>query len=226
MKTVGIILAGGTGERMGGELPKQFLELAGKPVIAHSIEAFDKSVLIDVIIIVCHAEHIDRMADIVKGIKPKKECKIIPGGKTRQESSYNGVKACPEDTEYVLIHDAARPFVTDRIIKDVLEAATETGASMPVIDMDDTVVVAEAGMVTEVPDRNTLKRVQTPQGFKYEVILKAHDRALTDGIKDSSDDCGMVLNISAGVGIVSGDKNNGKITEHMDLHIADGFTKT
>lgn len=220
-KTIGIILAGGTGERMGGDMPKQFVELAGKPVIAYSVETFDKSPSIDEIIIVCHGEHIGRMTDIVDGIKPRKGCSIIPGGRTRQESSYNGVKACPKDTEYVLIHDAARPLVDAGVIQRVLAGAKETGAAMPVIDIEDTVVVEEDGMVREMMDRKKLKRVQTPQGFKYDIILKAHDWCLKENIAGSTDDCGMILSISKHVEVVTGSLSNMKITSEVDLRLVE-----
>ena len=216
-KIIAIILAGGTGERMGGELPKQFMELSGKPVITYSVEAFDKSDVIDEIIIVCHEKHMERMTDIVDIVNPGKNCKIVAGGKTRQESSFIGVKNCPSGTEFVLIHDAVRPFVSERIIKDVLEAAGETGAAMSVVDMDDTVVVVEAGMVGEVPDRNTLKRVQTPQGFKHDIILKAHEQALKTGIKDSTDDCSLVVFQGKPVRLVKGATDNIKITTKQDM---------
>ena len=198
-------------------MPKQFLELAGKPVIVYSVETFDKSPSIDEIIIVCHGEHIGRMTDIVDGIKPRKGCSIIPGGRTRQESSCNGVKACPKDTEYVLIHDAARPFVDEGIIQRVLDGAKETGAAMPVIDIEDTVVVEEDGMVREMMDRKKLKRVQTPQGFKYDIILKAHEWCLKENIAGSTDDCGMISYIGGEVAIVDGAKTNRKITQNSDL---------
>jgi 2-C-methyl-D-erythritol 4-phosphate cytidylyltransferase len=222
-RTTAIILAGGTGERMGGDIPKQFMLISGEPVIGYSVRAFDRSPLVTDILIVCHSGHIDRMKAVLGDIKPSKECRIVPGGKTRQESSYNGVKACHEGTEYVLIHDAARPFVSAGIIENVLKAAEEKGAAMPVIDMDDTVIVEKNGEVSDIPDRKTLKRVQTPQGFRYDVILKAHEEASLLAKTDYSDDCGLVFAIRWSVKPIAGDERNIKVTDKTDLHIAEGL---
>lgn len=222
-KTVAIILAGGEGKRVGGGLPKQFLPLKGKPLIAHSIETFDNSNLIDEIIIVSHEKHIGRIIDLVDVIKPNKKCKIIPGGKTRQESSYEGVKSCSPETSYVLLHDAARPFVTDSIIENVTLAAESIGASGPVIDMEDTVILEKDGFIKEIPPKSSLRRIQTPQAFRYEVILEAHKTAKEEGISNYSDDCGMVLGINRKVKLVEGSKNNIKVTSQSDFTIAENL---
>jgi 2-C-methyl-D-erythritol 4-phosphate cytidylyltransferase len=222
-RTTAIILAGGTGERMGGDIPKQFMLISGEPVIGYSVRAFDRSPLVTDILIVCHSGHIDRMKAVLGDIKPSKECRIVPGGKTRQESSYNGVKACHEGTEYVLIHDAARPFVSAGIIENVLKAAEEKGAAMPVIDMDDTVIVEKNGEVSDIPDRKTLKRVQTPQGFRYDVIFKAHEEALEIGRTSAPDDCSLVLDAGGRVVLVAGKELNIKLTGKTDLIIAEGM---
>jgi 2-C-methyl-D-erythritol 4-phosphate cytidylyltransferase len=224
-RTTAIILAGGTGERMGGEIPKQFMLISGEPVISYSVRAFDQSPLVTDILIVCHNGHIERMKAVLAGIKPSKECLIVPGGKTRQESSYNGVKACPEGTEYVLVHDAARPFVSAGIIESVLKAAEQKGASMPVIDMDDTVIVEKNGEVSDIPDRKNLKRVQTPQGFRYDVILKAHEEALGCNVKNATDDCGLILAFGGKVKVIQGNENNIKITVKIDLTLSEGIAE-
>ncbi|MFH1552855.1 MAG: 2-C-methyl-D-erythritol 4-phosphate cytidylyltransferase [Candidatus Omnitrophota bacterium] len=216
-KVVAIVLAGGTGVRMGKAVPKQFLEVAHKPIIVHTLEHFEKSDLISDIVVVCHAEHIGDLESLVKKSGIKKVCTIIPGGKTRQESSFAGIKSCPPDTEFVLIHDAVRPFVNDKIIKDVFNAAKKYGAAGPVIDVEDTIIEEKNGFIKSIPDRRYLKRIQTPQGFCYETILKSHERGVENNFKDVSDDCGLVISMKKPVKLVKGDPLNFKITNQRDM---------
>lgn len=222
-KIVALVLAGGTGERMGSNLPKQFLELGGKPLIMHSVLKFEESPVVSDIIIVCHKSHIVTMKSMLEHSGVKKLQGIIPGGNSRQASSLAGIKACSSDTSIVLLHDAARPFLTDSIIEDVARAAKSVGAAGPAIDMQDTVVEEENGLVKNIPPRSALKRIQTPQAFKYELILKAHEEAARAGHTDYSDDCGMILAIGEPVKLSAGDTRNIKITDKKDLHIAEGM---
>lgn len=218
-----IIVAGGTGTRMGTDIPKQFLELAGKPVIMHTLQKFEDSRDVKDIVVVCHSDHIEKMKEIIVRAGMNKILKIVPGGETRQASSYAGVKACPVDTEVVLIHDSVRPFINERIISDTISAAEKEGAAGVVIDIDDTVVSSEGDIVSDIPDRKTLKRVQTPQGFRYDTILRAHEEALEKGITDSTDDCGLVFNTGGAVRTVKGSAYNIKITGPSDLDLAENF---
>lgn len=219
-RTTAIILAGGTGERMGGDTPKQFMLLSGEPVISYSIRAFDSSPLVADLTIVCHPGHIEKMEGVVSGLGLSKRCRIVPGGKTRQGSSFKGIKECPKGTEYVLIHDAARPFVNEKIIENVLRAAKEIGAAMPVIDMEDTVIKAGTGEVKEMPDRRQLKRVQTPQGFRKDLILRAHEQAITKGKRSFTDDCSLVIYSGGKVALAEGSELNIKLTKGSDLILA------
>jgi 2-C-methyl-D-erythritol 4-phosphate cytidylyltransferase len=222
-KTVAIILAGGTGERMNNEMPKQFLEIASRPVIIHTCKAFEKNESISDMIIVCNEKYIEHLQSLIKQNSIQKVYKIVPGGKTRQESSFLGIKACPPDTGFVLIHDAVRPFAGRSIIEDVLMAAKEKGAAAPVISTEDTIIVKDGDFITEIPDRNTLKRIQTPQGFQYETMLKAHEWALENNITDSTDDCGLVLAMGPKVKWVEGSRENIKITNAADLFLAENL---
>ena len=224
--TVTIILAGGTGERMNEATPKQFLKLAGKPILMHALGQFEKSASVSSIVVICHKNYVKDVGKLIKRNKIKKVYKVAAGGKTRQESSFIGVKNCPPDTEIVLIHDAVRPFVDEKIIKDTLSAAEESGASGTVIDTADTIIVKKGDFIGEIPDRNKLKRIQTPQGFCYETILKAHEWAVENGIKDSTDDCGLVLAMGAAVKWVEGSARNIKITDQADLFLAEKFIKS
>ncbi len=220
-KVAAIIVAGGTGERMKSNIPKQFIELDGKPIIIHTLEKFDNNPNIHTIIIVSHKEFVDQLKEIVKKYNIKKVQKIVSGGKTRQESSFKGLKACSLDTEYVLIHDAVRPFINNAIINDIIESAEKTGASTPAIDIADTVMLKKGDFIEYVHDRNHLKRIQTPQGFKYSLIMEAHEKAIEKGITGSTDDCGLVLAMNRPVKIIEGSSLNIKLTEEIDLFVAE-----
>lgn len=220
-KTIAIILAGGTGERMNEDIPKQFMCLAGKPLIMYSLETFSNNMLVDGIIVVGIETHIDKLKEMIKANNIDKVIDVIPGGITRQESSYEGVKKCPSDTGYVLIHDAARPMLNDRIIGDVLDAAKKYGASVPVTGLADTVAVEKDGFIDVIPDRDEVRRIQTPQGFLYEVILKAHEGARDNKIRYSTDDCGLVRKIGRSVKTVEGSITNIKITDPSDIVLAE-----
>ncbi len=221
--TTALILAGGSGERMGNIVPKQFLEIAGKPIIQYSIEKFEKNGLIDEICIVCREDHIKKLEVMIKRCGAKKIAKILPGGPSRQESSYLGVRDCSRGMELVLIHDAVRPLIGDNIIKDVLAAAKEVGAACPAIRIDDTMVVKKGDFIGEIPERDLFRRVQTPQGFRLDVILKAHEKAKEKGFTDATDDCGLVFLAGGLVKIVEGAKLNIKITKPIDMLIAESL---
>jgi 2-C-methyl-D-erythritol 4-phosphate cytidylyltransferase len=142
-KVIAIIVAGGTGKRMNSALPKQFRDLAGKPVIVHYLEKFEREDNITAIGVACHKDYLSRMEGLISAYAIKKVRKLVPGGSTRQQSSYLGVKACPEGTEYVLIHDAVRPFVGDEIINGTLNAAVSSGASTISVEVKDTVIIGK-----------------------------------------------------------------------------------
>ncbi|MCK4852043.1 MAG: 2-C-methyl-D-erythritol 4-phosphate cytidylyltransferase [Candidatus Omnitrophica bacterium] len=216
-----IVLAAGSGTRMNTAVPKQFLELAGKPVIIHTLEKFEKSSFISDTVVVCHEDHIEDLRRLISKNKLRKVYKVVPGGETRQGSSFIGVKNCPPGTTFALIHDAVRPFINDTIISDTLEAAGAAGAAGTVVDMIDTVIVKNGDFIRDMPDRNNLKRAQTPQGFRYETILTAHEWALKNDIFDSTDDCGLVLAMGSPVKAVEGSVFNIKITDRADLAVAE-----
>jgi len=206
---------------MEGETPKQFMPLAGKPLIMYSLETFSNNRSVDGIILVGLEKYIDKLKDMVARNKIDKVIDIIPGGKTRQESSYKGIKKCPSDTGHVLIHDAARPFANDKIIEDVLRAVMKCGAAVPVMCFSDTVAIEKDGFIDTIPDRNRYRRIQTPQGFSYEVILEAHEKARENKITDSTDDCGLVRGIGRSVKTVESDPVNMKITDRNDIMLAE-----
>lgn len=225
MSTIAVILAAGLGERFSGPLPKQFLQIAGRSLLELCLERFQEHPRIDGIVLVCPAAYLLQAEKTVAGNRFPKLKKILPGGKTRQESSSIGVNAAPDATENVLIHDAARALVGPDVIDRVLEALVAGQAVMAALPAGDTIVrVDDAGMLTAVLDRAKLKLAQTPQGFKLKIIRAAHDHARAEGFSGASDDCSLVLRYKlAAVSAVLGDPANIKITYPQDLAIAEAL---
>ncbi len=222
MKVSSIILATGIGKRFIDNQPKQFTKLAGLPVIVHTLKVFEENKYIDNVIVVTNKDKVELVWEYARQYRLKKVIKVVAGGKTRQESSFIGLMCCPENTDYVLIHDAVRPFVTHKIIDDLCRAVVKYKAVDTAIPSADTIIkVDKNNFIKEIPDRNFLRRGQTPQAFEYRLILNAHKQALKDGVENASDDCRLVLRLNHPVYVVDGDEQNIKITYPIDLHIAD-----
>ena len=220
MKNIAIILASGTGERFGENIPKQFYQFEGKTHLEHAIDAFEKNKNIDEIILVTNPKFRDLAENILNKNDYKKITKVLNGGKTRVESSYIGTSEAPEEAN-VLIHDAVRAFVTQKIIDDNIEALKKHEAVGTAIESIDTIIqVDENNVITAIPPRKFLKRVQTPQSFRANLIKKAHELALKDENASFTDDCGLILRYNlAPIHIVDGDELNIKITHKNDLNI-------
>ena len=220
MKNIAIILASGTGERFGEKIPKKFYKFEGKTILEHSIDAFENNKNIDEIILVTNPKFRDLAEEILKNNDYKKVTKLLNGGKTRVESSYVGTSEAPEESN-VLIHDAVRAFVTQKIIDDNIEALKKYEAVGTAIDTVDTIIqVDKNNVITAIPPRKFLKRVQTPQSFRANLIKKAHEMALKDEDANFTDDCGLILRYNlAPIHIVDGDELNIKITHKNDLNV-------
>ena len=220
MKNVALILASGSGERFGHNIPKQFYELKGKTILEYSIEAFENHEKIDEIILVTNPKFRDLAEEILKKNNYKKVSKLLNGGKTRVESSFIGTSKV-EDGVNVLIHDAVRPFIDKDIIDRNIEALEKYNAVGTAIKSSDTIIqVDEKGFITQIPNRTFLRRVQTPQSFKSELIKKAHKLALEDSSASFTDDCGLVVKYNLDkIFIVEGSENNIKITTPEDLNV-------
>ena len=220
MKNIAIILASGTGERFGEKIPKQFYKFEGKTILEHSIDAFEKNKNIDEIILVTNPKFRDLAEEILKNNDYKKVTKLLNGGKTRVESSYVGTSEAPEESN-VLIHDAVRAFVTQKIIDDNIEALKKYEAVGTAIDTVDTIIqVDKNNVITAIPPRKFLKRVQTPQSFRANLIKKAQEMAIKDEDANFTDDCGLILRYNlAPIHIVDGDELNVKITHKNDLNV-------
>ena len=221
---IAVILAGGSGTRMGGGLPKQFLKVAGKKVIEHTIDVFEKNKNIDEIAIVCKSDYIPDMEQIVVNNEYKKVKKILQGGKERYHSSLSAIEAYSNDEDVLLFHDAVRPLVNNRIIDDCIVAIKEYDAIDVAIPATDTIVQVDEGeCICDIPPRKTLRSGQTPQCFKRGVIKKAYDRALADPNFQTTDDCGVVRRYMPDVKIyvVAGEVFNMKVTYMEDLFLLD-----
>ena len=215
-----VILAGGTGSRMGGPLPKQFLACRGKLLIEHVADAFDSHPLVDVVAVVVHPDHMDRMEEIVRRNGWVKLRKLLKGGEERYLSSLAAIRAYTGETEVnLLLHDAARPWVSEGIITRVVEALAVHEAVGVAIPSTDTVWEVEGGAVCAIPDRRRMWLAQTPQAFRLPLIAEAYRRALEDPAFTATDDCGVVLKYMPEVNIhvVAGERENRKITFVEDI---------
>lgn len=223
---IALILAGGQGLRMGVNKPKQFIDLFDKPIIIYTLEAFDNHPEIDYMAIVCLQEWQDELKILIKDYNIKKVKWIIDAGESRRQSSYNGIMTIHtdcNDNDIVLIHDAARPFVTSRIISENIKIAGEYGACNTVIPTQDTIVKSLDGiMMDSIPPRNELYLVQTPQSFVLKNITYAHKYYISnkdDKLPEVTDDCGLLLFCGLAVKFAEGDKFNLKVTSNEDLFI-------
>ena len=218
-----ILLAGGTGSRMGADRPKQFLPLQGRMVIEHSIEAFDKAPCVDEVAVVVHPDWLDFMSEVVARNHWPKLRRLIRGGSERYMSSLNAIKAyadAPAD-RLILFHDAARPWVSQEIIARVGESLQHAQAVGVGVPSTDTIwqVDSNSHAIVSVPDRSTMYRAQTPQAFRLSVIAEAYRRALLDPDFCATDDCGVLLRYCPEIPIlvIPGDEQNKKITFAQDL---------
>lgn len=179
-----IILAGGAGNRFGTSIPKQFVKIAGKTVIEHTIEIFEGSDIIHEIIIVVHQNYLDKLEDIVLKNNYSKVTKLMVGGQSRQESSYIGLTGCDARCQRVLIHDAVRPILSEQIVQNCVKALDKHDAVDVAIPTADTIIeVNNEGILTDIPKRSNLRRGQTPQAFNIKIIREAHRLAGYDNDK-------------------------------------------
>ncbi|MDO4744177.1 MAG: 2-C-methyl-D-erythritol 4-phosphate cytidylyltransferase [Clostridia bacterium] len=217
-----IIVAAGDSRRMGNSVNKQFLLIDDIPVLAHTLMSFDMAKSIDSVIIVTKPENILTINDLVREFNIAKVKTIVPGGKTRQESVMCGLKHINTDC-FVAVHDGARPFVTPELIDNVVLAAYHHGAAAPGIVPKDTVKVANAeSLITETPDRNTLRLIQTPQVFRANELKLAYIRAEESGFL-STDDCSVIERMGIKIYITEGEYTNIKVTTPEDLPVAEAI---
>ncbi len=226
MQTSAIIPAAGIGKRMGG-IKKPYLDLAGKPILIHTLMVFQRCSLIDKIIVVAApGDEQNCFRDMIVPYGLDKVHQVVTGGNTRQESVFNGLKILPTDTHIVIVHDCVRPFVKEEMIKSTLEAAEQWGAATVAIPVKDTIKEADDdGFVVKTIDRQRLWSIQTPQAFKYHLILQAHIYAHENNIY-VTDDASLIEKLGIHrVKLVMGSEENMKITTPGDLTIAEAILK-
>ncbi len=216
MKICAVIPAAGFGKRMGGSVPKQFLLLDGKPVLAHTLAVFDQCAEIDSITLVAPEAELEEARGEWMNSWPKIR-QVVKGGKERQDSVYNGLQSLDADAEIVVVHDGVRPFLTSDMLCESIDAARETGAAVVAIPANDTLKrVSEDGWIRDTVDRSGLWRVQTPQTFQVPLLKKAFEKAKLDGFY-GTDESMLVERMGGAVKIVPGSERNIKITRPEDL---------
>lgn len=220
-----IVLAAGQGKRMHSKIQKQFLEIGGKPVLYYSLQCFQESSLIRDIILVTGEDMISYCEkEIVEKYKFTKVSRVTAGGKERYDSVYAGLLCC-ENTDYVYIHDGARPFIAEDMIRRGYEAVKRTGACVIGMPSKDTVKLADAdGYIKETPDRRIVWNIQTPQIFSYDLIREAYESIHKKDMTGVTDDA-MVVEQETGtrIQLVEGSYRNIKITTPEDLAVAEAF---
>ena len=208
---------------MDGDTPKQFLDLAGKPLLEHSLLAFEKTPDIDRIVLVSHPDHLDVARRLAEDADISKLIAVVPGGATRSDSSRAALDAVPAEEGLILIHDAARPLIEPATIAAVVSALQTHRAAAPAIPATDTIVEAHEEEITAVPARTSLRLMQTPQGFELATLREAYRLAGENPGFEASDDCGVVHRYLPDVAIklVAGSSRNLKITHEADLLTAE-----
>lgn len=221
---IAVVLAGGVGSRLGMSLPKQFFKVAGKMVIEHAVDAFEKNELIDEIVVVINSHYTFMVEDMIIKNNWQKVKRILSGGEERYQSSLAAINAYQNFKNYNLIfHDAARPLISQRIINDVVHSLKKYNAVDVAINSADTIIEVEDNIITAIPERAKMRRGQTPQGFKQSIIAKAYDLALQDGNFKATDDCGIVKKYlpEENIFVVNGEEVNMKLTYLEDTYILD-----
>jgi len=221
MKTGAVIVAAGQGSRMRTAVSKQYLPLAGKPILVHTLLRFQAHPNIDVITVVVPSGDEQHVREMAERYGCHKVRHIVAGGSERQHSVARGLATLRSESEIVLVHDAVRPFVTDAMITAAREAAASDGAAVLAVPVKDTIKIArEDGTVESTPERGRLWAVQTPQAFRLSLLLDAYERAEQDGLV-GTDDAMLVERLGHPVKIVHGDYANIKITTPEDLDWAE-----
>lgn len=223
---VAIIAAAGQGTRMAGKRPKQFLELAGTPILIHTLQAFERCDAIHEIIIVLAEEETDGFLSLAGEHGLHKIARVVSGGRTRAESVLRGLQAVDAGAvEIVAVHDGVRPFVTPEEISRTVAAAKPEGAAILVSAPVDTIKEVNAGVVVKTLDRATIRNALTPQCFHHKLLLRAYDRVdVLD--PELTDESSLVERLGVKIAIVEGSPRNIKITRPEDLAIGEAILKT
>jgi len=224
MRTLAIVLAGGTGKRMGSPTSKQFLLLDNRPILVHTLQVFEECRPVDgVYLVVNHKDLPVIQEEVLEQYRFNKILKLVIGGRLRQDSVRNGIEAIDEPCDIVIIHDAARPFVSPSFIEKSIFLMEMYGAIIPALPVRDTVkVVSKEGFVVKTLERDALWNIQTPQTFKYDLISKAYREGMAKKLF-GYDDSTFIEYMGKKVKVIEGSPYNIKITTPEDLTIARGI---
>jgi 2-C-methyl-D-erythritol 4-phosphate cytidylyltransferase len=219
MKVWGVVPAAGMGRRMGWGSPKQYREAAGAPILIHTLRALLESKALDGITVAVADDFIDHARKLVaEHLGEGVAVSFVTGGATRQESVYRALASLVDSgVDFVVIHDAARPLVTVETIRATLAAAVAHGAAVAAIPAAEASCLVDGGLIAEYIDRSRHMTIQTPQAFRFELIMRAHEQAVAAGITDAVDDGQLALRTGSSVSIVDGSVENIKITYPVDL---------
>lgn len=212
-RVIAIIVAAGRGKRLGSSLPKQFLKVRGRTILEMSVEAFEQNKYIDEIFVAANADYCELTEKLFRGFSKLK--KIVAGGAERQDSVRAALDCLRGENGIVLVHDAARPFVSEAVINAVIEGTADFGAAIPTVPAKDTIRQVD-GTGSRTLQRETLARVQTPQGFRISLIKHAFEKAQAEGFL-GTDDASLVERMGINISMVQGEDANRKITTREDL---------
>ena len=220
-----IFPAAGASKRMGGVMNKNFLELAGEPILLRTLKTFSQVERVNFFIVIVAAHEVETVEKLLRGTKGIKSWVVTIGGSERQYSIANGLKLLPDDAEIILVHDAARPLISTRTINDVIDAAEKFGGAIAAVPSKDTIKIVDAeGFVKHTPPRSELVAVQTPQGFRREILLQAYEKAATENFL-GTDDSSLAERLGVKIKIVASDYQNIKMTTPEDMTIAESFLR-
>lgn len=225
-RTVAVVLAGGSGQRIGLATPKQLLKIAGKTILEHTITLFERAEQVDEIIVMMNPGFVLDAQKIAHSAGATKVTRVLPGGTSRNATTQLALDALehlPDETTNVLFHDAVRPMLSQNVIDDCITALETCKAVDVAIPSSDTIIEVDDGVITGVPTRSRLRRGQTPQAFRLGTIRRAYARAWDDPDFQATDDCSVVLKYCPDVSIhvVDGEEKNMKVTQPVDIFIAD-----
>ena len=218
--------AAGASRRMGGDTNKNFLKLMGEPILIRTLKTFSKVERVNFLIVVVSAHEIETVEQLLSATPELKPWRVTVGGSERQYSIANGLKLLPDDAQIVLVHDAARPLVTVQTIDNVIDAAELFGGAIAAVPAKDTIKVVDAdNFVRYTPPRKDLAVVQTPQGFRREILLRAYEKAADENFL-GTDDSSLVERLGVRIKIIDGGYHNIKVTTPEDIHVAETFLRS
>lgn len=216
-----IFPAAGSSTRMGSGVNKNLLKLAGEPILIRTLKTFSQVERIKFLIVAVAEHEVETVEKLLSATKNLKSWRVTIGGSERQYSIANALKLLPDDAEIILVHDAARPFISVQTIDNVIDAVEQFGGAIAAVPAKDTIkIVDEEGFVKYTPPRREMAVVQTPQGFKREILLRAYDKAAEENFL-GTDDSSLVERLGVRVKVVTSRYENIKITTPEDIHVAE-----